>query len=77
MRNAKKRKYDKIKEADFKPLKEDTLEKPNKKAPHLNVKKNKIEEEIKCEEEKKASDSEKYDTEFEDEFDDEFGKKNH
>lgn len=74
----KKRKYEKLREADFKPLKEDKLEKPSKKTPNV-AKDKKCEKDNKIEEEEgkicenNASDSEKYDTEFEDEFDDEYG----
>ena len=74
LNKTKKRKYEKLLEAGLKPLKEGNLEKPSKKAPHLHSKVNKIEEEEESKiDEKKASDSEKYDTEFEDDFDDEYG----
>lgn len=73
----KKRKYEKLREADFKALKEEKLEQPSKKSsssvPQGILKVKQIEEEKKIEE-LPASDSEKYDTEFEDEFDDEYGK---
>lgn len=69
---SKKRKYDRLREADFKVLKEEDLEKPSKKTPNLSKK---LPQETQMQiEESKGSESEQYDTEFEDEFDDEFGK---
>ena len=73
----KKRKYEKMREADFKVLKEEKLEKPVKKTQQVikaSTKKHKIEEEEETKiEDKAVSDSDKYDTEFEDDFDDEYG----
>ena len=71
----KKRKYEKMREADFKVLKEEKLEKPVKKTQLIKAspKKHKIEEEETKIEDKAVSDSDKYDTEFEDDFDDEYG----
>jgi len=75
LQKTKKRKYDKLRDADFKALKEEKLEKPTKRTVKVSKetpKHKKIEEETKIDE-KAASDSEKYDTEFEDDFDDEYG----
>lgn len=69
--NSKKRKYDRLRGADFKVLKEEDLEKPSKKTSHPPKK---LPQETQMQlEESKGSESEQYDTEFEDEFDDEFG----
>ena len=75
LNKTKKRKYEKLRDADFKSLKEEKLENPVKKTHHVikgSSHKHKMEEETKIED-KPASDSDKYDTEFEDDFDDEYG----